>query len=385
MKNLLNKVIKSTTTPAQVLDLSPEQLIKSIAAEQVVGRKDVPDGFFMAYRHHPTGYLRVENNFFNTALTIFQLQRLKPFLNTHEVAIFDEVCAKAIANYPLYLSRTGKPRYNFWQTRPDKHFPNGYVLGKFLRFRPADDADDTVLAYLTAPHSPQQHQWLRDELSAYANGAKKWSRSMPHALAQLPVYATFFVDKMDVSTDLCVLSNILYWVFSQRFTNNIHDEASLEYIYRCIQAKLHLTKPVMVSRYYPYPVVIMYHVARLIAHFKPEKLLPLIPQLVDELQQLLRQPSKPFLTHILACNALYMLRHVPPPMFDHQSVKSDFSLHFSYFAYPITVEYKGAIAQKLARSEFTHMQFYCRAFFLSLVLEYTLYSKRYEKFQYFLS
>jgi hypothetical protein len=368
VKNLQNNDKQKLLTPAEVLQLQTYELIKCIAAEQVCKNSYIPDGFFLAWRYYPFGYKRIENTIFNTAITLFQLKQVAEYADEHEQALIQHICNNATISYPKYLSRTGKCRYNFWQTNPDKHFPNGHLLGKFARFRPADDADDTVMAYLTAPHTPEQIQWLRTELNAYANGVKKWSKSMPKGMERLPVYSTFFVDKMDVSADVCVLSNILFWVYANGFIPNEYDQASLDFIARCIAQNLHLNHPVSISRYYPDPVVIIYHIARLIQRFNPSQLMYLIPQLMADIQYLLHKPLS-FMQRVLVCSALIKLGGKAPAIIAPPSA-GDFATGFSYFAYPITVEYKNPLLHQLSALSATHMRFYCKAFFLSLVLEY---------------
>lgn len=267
--------------------MTPTALLQTLAGLQSEGNALYAPGLFPAQRfHRHLPYSREDDNIFFTASIAFILQRALPLMSEYEQAIANGIISKAIRNYPAYRNKAGIPTYNFFAIGEGRHFPNGRFLHRHQTFRPADDADDTALIHLTAPHSQEETLWLKEKLAAHANGSQKW---MTHNLSKyrgLKAYSTFFGEKMYIDLDICVLCNVLYWVFENDLPLNVHDRDSSLYISSVIENGEHLNQHFQVGPSYPYPVHIIYHLARLLSRFEVPGLSHLKPRLLQDAQEI---------------------------------------------------------------------------------------------------
>src|SRR5436190_1111061 len=89
-------------------------------------------GLFPSVRRNATlRYQRADTNIFFTASTVFVLQNLRPQVADDTKAMIDRIQERAENAYELFRNKDGLTTYNFWPTRPSKHFPNGYLFHRF--------------------------------------------------------------------------------------------------------------------------------------------------------------------------------------------------------------------------------------------------------------
>lgn len=225
-----------------------------------------PVGTFPSFRENKLlNYRRPDDNIFATASTIFILNEIKDKLSLAEQSIVEKLTVNAQSAYPLYQNKSGLGTYNFWKTKPSRHFPNGYLLHKLRHFKLPDDIDDTALIYLTKAHSGEKNRWLKNKLTQHSQQKSESKRY---------VYSTWFGENMPIEQDVCALCNLMYWVFKNKLPLNEYDEATLEFLKNKILSGDYKKQPFQTARHYATVPLILYHYARLLYKFD-------IPQLAD--------------------------------------------------------------------------------------------------------
>ncbi|WP_198555157.1 hypothetical protein [Siphonobacter sp. SORGH_AS_0500] len=142
-----------------------DSLIERIAVLQSTGDATYVAGLFPSQRlKKELNYLREDSNIFFTAITVFTLQEIRSSLSGRSQQIVDDITDKAASTYPLYQNKHGLATYNFYQTQPSHHFPNGRIMHRTQHFKLPDDVDDTVMIYLITPRSQEEHLWLKAKL-----------------------------------------------------------------------------------------------------------------------------------------------------------------------------------------------------------------------------
>ena len=287
-------------------------LLARIAALQSTGDAHYPAGLFPSQRRKKAlGYCREDSNVFFTALIAFTLQELAPRLPPAAQALVAEVAAKARATYPLYLSRSGQPTYNFYQTQPRQHFPHGYLLHRTLHFATPDDVDSTTLVYLSDPRPPAGNRWLKAKLLAHANTVKGWATAGPAAFRQRKIYSTWFGERMPIEFDASTLSNALVWALRTGLPLNEFDHDTLAFIEWVITSGTYRRDPLGVSAYYATAPLVAYHVGRLLAE---ASLLPAARAALLRALPALLASCPHFMDKLLLASTWLRLGGSPPPL-----------------------------------------------------------------------
>ncbi|MBL4587090.1 MAG: hypothetical protein JKX84_08565, partial [Flavobacteriales bacterium] len=121
-----------------------EALLTELQKLQSVGNSIYPKGVFSSQRYHPfLPYKREDDNLFFTASVVHILQGIASKLTSDEAKIADEIIAPAKQSFSLFKNKDGLDTFNFWQTKPSRHFPNGRFMHRFKHFQIPDDVDDT--------------------------------------------------------------------------------------------------------------------------------------------------------------------------------------------------------------------------------------------------
>ncbi|MBC8155353.1 MAG: hypothetical protein H7Z72_20890 [Bacteroidetes bacterium] len=329
-----------------------------------------PDGLLPSERVNPNWrYKRLDINVFFTAITVFSLQRLIPLLSTDERDIACTILDRATAAYEPFRNKTGLKTYNFYQTNPSRHFPNGYLFRRFKHFQLPDDADDTTLIYLTTRPTPDELHWLKDKLRQHANLAQSAAPNTWPSYRNLAAYSTWFGKNMPIELDACVLSNVLYWVYEYNLPRNRHDADSLTFLRSIVEMDHYRTAPFRCAHNYARTSLIIYHLARFVAAFDPPELQSIRQKLVaDAQQELERVPNR--MDKILLATSLLRLGHTPPPV-DLTDIEADFD-GFTFFIAGLLSAYPQPWLYRHAHRPFWHIRWRCDAHNWTLVLEYTL-------------
>ncbi len=351
-------------------------LIKKIAKGQSVGDRYFPEGLFPAYRANPyLGYTRPDTTLFFSVIMSFTLQSLRDRASVESKALIDAIVGRVKKNYPDFRNKDGLKTYNFWKTLPSRHFPNGYLFRHFEHFRIPDDLDDTAFVYLTENPREEELLWLKNKLAQHANGTQQWIKNTYPEYRTLRAYSTWFGKNMYVEFDACVLSNMLYCIFQYNMPLNQHDTDSLNYIRSVIETDRYISEPFRCAHQYPHTALIVYHVARLIATFSPEALVPIRAKLIANSEVLFQNETQP-MYRVLLATSLLRLGEVPPRIAVENYTSHDFNGFFFFIAGLLTA-YENPILYRLAPNKLFHMYWTCEAHCWTLLAEYeVLYQER---------
>ncbi|NDA61145.1 MAG: hypothetical protein EBX50_03780 [Chitinophagia bacterium] len=241
-------------------------LISQIQQEQFKAFPSFPNGSLPSYRRYAWNKQieKADVNPFFTALVDFTLKNIEADLPPDLQLQVKQIRSNCKKVYPKFANRSGRPTYNFWPTDTPTIFPNGGWLNWFNSTQALpDDMDDTVMILLALQSSDSTAKYVHQLMAGYANGQKKSIKNTYSNLQHLPAYSTWFGNKMPVDFDICVLSNILYFVEQYRLPWQGADSASLEWIVKVIEEDKYLTEPDFISPHYQRTPVILYHLSRL--------------------------------------------------------------------------------------------------------------------------
>lgn len=356
-----------------------DDTIERIATLQSKGSSLFEEGLFPAQRtNRMLGYQRLDTTVFFTASIVFTLQKIKHLSSPKSRKIIDKIAEKAIQNYPLFQNKDGLKTYNFWKTKPSRHFPNGYVFRHFEHFRIPDDVDDTAMIYLTSSPAREELLWLKEKLSLHANLSKQQIKNTYPDYRDLKAYSTWFGKNMYIEFDACVLSNILYCIYEYQLPLNQHDTDSLKYIRSVIETDRYLTEPFRCAHQYPRTVPIIYHVARLMGAFSIPELEPIRQKLIADTQQLLHKKPHPLDEIVLKTSLIRLgikgVSSVEAVRRRGRVSSAKFRVSnfdgFYFFIAGLLTAYENPLLYRLAVSPLTQMRWECEAHCWTLVAEY---------------
>lgn len=342
-------------------------IIERIAELQSKGNSLFEEGLFPAQRtNRLLGYQRPDTTVFFTATIVFTLQKIRHSLSEKSQKIIDNIAEKAIQTYPAFQNKDGLRTYNFWKTKPSRHFPNGHLFRHFDHFRIPDDVDDTAMIYLTSSPTRDELLWLKEKLSLHANLSKRQIKNTYPEYRDLKAYSTWFGKNMYIEFDACVLSNILYCIYEYQLPINQHDTDSLKYIRSVIETDRYLIEPFRCAHQYPRTVPIIYHVARLMGAFSIPELDPIRQKLIADTQQLLQKQPHPLDEIVLKTSLIRLgVKGVSSAEFKVSNFDG-----FYFFIAGLLTAYENPLLYRLAVSPLTQMRWECEAHCWTLVAEY---------------
>jgi len=352
-----------------------DHLLEKIAQLQLTHSSLYPAGMFASQRFHRwVPYLREDSNIYFQALIAYTLQDCLPTFNTVQQQKATQIIQQITQNYALYIGTQSPHLYNFYQTQPRAHFPNGYFLSKFKHFIPPDDADDTVLIHMTNPKATIQDAVVVQEfLVKYANHSQKKARHALPKYTHLPAYGVWFGSgKMPIELDICVLCNILCFKIQFNLPFNKQDEASVEFIRIAIDSQDIMHKPFSLSSYYPNATVILYHIARLWHKFaQPNSHLP--TQHIIALIQTQFKRVKTQFEKMLLNTSLLKMRVLPQNgALSQAQLWQDFNT-FPYFIASITYDTPTRWMETIKNHPIMHVYYKNQAYYYALQLEHEVF------------
>lgn len=348
-------------------------LVRKIADLQSDGDQVYPPGLFPSTRFHTLlPYKREDDNVFFTALIVFTLQQLKESLPSEDQTLVGTLIKKATKTYSQYQNRNGLKTYNFWQTNPTRHFPNGIALKRLGFLQLPDDVDDTALIYLTGGHTTEDIKWLKQKLARHANLSNKQIRNTLPEYRHLKAYSTWFGKNMYIEFDFCVLCNLMYFIFKNRLELNEHDMDTILFLRAVILANEHFTHPFYVAPSYPKPSLILYHISRLISTFDVPNLSSLKQKIIRDILKALGNNNLHIMEKVLLSISLIRFGIVPPA--DIPSLnKTDPALLFKDFYFfngGLLTAFENSLSRKLAKYDVFHLKHQCDAYNYALLLEH---------------
>lgn len=335
---------------------------------QSEGDSIYPKGIFPSKRYHPfLPYQREDDNLFFTASVLHILQELRDELDEAELQVLDDIQANAISSYSQFQNKDGLDTYNFWQTNPSRHFPNGWFMHRFKHFQIPDDVDDTALVYLTEGRGKENIKWLREKLKNHSNLAYKKAFNPLPKYRELKCYSTFFGKKMYIEFDVCVLSNLMRVILTHFKTNelNNYDLDTLKFIESVIVSREFESHPFYSAPNYPNTELIIYHLSRLVPHLPDgnRKLIePIIAQSILEKISLAKGLNRVLLEN----SALKLKLKFKPTDFDESIIEDR---DFFFFHAGMITAFENRLAQKLASNRFFHLRYTSKALNRALLIE----------------
>ncbi|WP_020604338.1 hypothetical protein [Spirosoma spitsbergense] len=343
--------------------ITPETIIQRIAALQE------STGLFPSVRRNDSiGYQRADTNVFFTACTVFTLYHLRHAVSTKAQKQIDQLTERAVAAYPTFQNKDGLATYNFWPTKPSRHFPNGYVFRHFEHFRIPDDIDDTAMMYLTTEPNLAELQWLKNKLSQHANGSGRYTiRNTYPDYQSLQAYSTWFGRNMGIDFDACALSNMLYCIYQYDLPRNQHDTDSLTYLRSVVASGRYVSEPFRCAPHYARTSLIIYHMSRLIAAFDIPELESVRPRLIADAYREM-ETAHNRVEKLMLATALIRLGESPPTI-PIDGIEQDIAA-FHFFIAGLLTAYEQPFLRRFADRPLMQMHWQCEAHSWALVAEY---------------
>ncbi len=350
------------------------QLIDAIVKTQVKeSGKDFYAGMFPSYREcggSPHNY-QPDNNIFYTAISVFALKNMLPYLSAANSKKVRQIIAAAINIYPLYRNKNGLPFYSFWAGK-DEIMPHSFIF-KYTKtvFGQSEDGDDSVMALLGLDNNDSDNNELKKRLAETSNGSNKNIISTYKKYRDIPAYSTWLGYRMPVDFDFGVHCNLLYFVLEKKLPLAQQDSATISLLQHMIANREYLHSPVYISPYYVRTPILLYHVSRLMGRFVIPALEPYKPQLIADLQTQLNS-CRNVMDQLILRTSLLRLGSKPPLMELHslQAFDKSNQQQFVFFQARAAFSYPSLLKHVFLHWSYIYYYFYCPAYYKILWLEY---------------
>ena len=351
--------------------MTTDDLIQKIAyLQDTANRKYFPEGTFESYRSNKyLRYHRPDTTVFFTAITVFTLNSIKEFLSPESQILVEQITKKAVLSYPLFKNKDGLNTYNFYQTNPSQHFPNGNILHRFNHFKIPDDIDDTAMIYMTLPHTKEEAKWLQNKLICHSNGYKKQIKNTFLAYKNLKAYSTWFGKNMYIEFDACVLSNMIYCQLYFGLELDEHGQDSVKYIQQIILTNQYIEQPFRVAHAYARTPLIMYHTMRLMNKFHIPELEICREKLESDIMYYLKNKDLEMMDRILLEISLKSKIAVNKSDAEISNLNV-VDIGFPFFIAGLLTAYENPILYKISSSKLFHIDSTCEAHSLALLVEW---------------
>lgn len=310
-------------------------------------------------------YKRQDDNVFFTGLIVWTLRSQQLLLNTENSKIVDSICEKAIRNYPTFRNKYGDCTYNFWQPKPNRHFPNDRYFSSRKKYALPDDLDDTSILYLSENHSDSLKNCLRTKMGKHANGNSTYINNTFRKYKHEVAYNSWFGNKIDVDFDICVQSNALRWVLDNHFVLNKYDSATIQLLKKMVLSDEHIEYAHYISPHYQNSNIVLYHLARLIAPH-PEYFTEIKSKLIADIQQQIVFAKHPMEKLLLASSLARFGINSEQKL---KLNKSDFE-DFYFFVANMTSVAPNPLKRWFARCKRTNFYYESEGYYFALLLEY---------------
>lgn len=352
------------------MSLVPE-LLQQLSGLRSTGEAPYPTGLFPSQRYHPfLPYEREDDNLFFSATIAFTLQQYHHKMTDDERKIAESIRNGVREQLPLFQNKDGKPTYNFWQTKPSRHFPNGTFMGRFEHFRIPDDADDTALAHVLLESGKEEATEMLALFEKHANTTRKSIQNTWAEFKELKAIGTFFGEKMRIEFDVVVMCNALLFLLQHFDEDEPIIDDSLKYIEGVIERDRHRTAPFQAAPNYSSIELIIYHVARLLDSHPTCRLSDFKVKLAADASESYEIAKSP-LSKLVLENSMLMLganhsvqsKESLSPV-DLLSDKKGYFFHAGMMS-----AFESSAAQALATWPLFHLRYRCKALNLALLIE----------------
>jgi hypothetical protein len=306
---------------------------------------------------------------------VFTLRNLRPRLPAGDQELTDTLIARALPVLEKFRNRKGRPTYNFWQTDTLVVFPNSGWLNWFNESHALpDDMDDTAIGLLATAADSSQARAVHQYMQGFANSPGKRINNTFPKYRDIPAYSVWFGKNFPVDFDLCVLSNVLYFVSAYHLPFSGPDSASVQLIDRVLTSKEHLTHPHYIAPHYSTTPIILYHLSRLM-QLNPSLLATHRPALIQQATEAYLQSGNIIEKAMLATSLRNWGTAEPaaPLVAIHGNPwqvleQNDFVFFIANMASMLPDTFK----KLLGNWGIGRFNYYCPAYNLALVLEYAV-------------
>jgi len=358
------------------------KLLQRIDNLQVKNNGVFPKGAIPSYRMYALNKTRykADINPFYTALVGFTLQDIKKDLTRSQLTLANRIIANASLVYPKFKNKKNdRDTYNFWATDPPTIFPHSGWLNLFNKSQSLpDDLDDTVIILMAQQSNDSTAKSIHKLMQNYTNNDKKRITNTFPEYKNVGAYSTWFGEKMPVDFDICVLSNLLYFVQYYDLKWTSADSASLFMIEEMIKTGKHRNFANYVSPHYATFSNILYHISRLMSLKPIPALENLKAKLIEETKVALAS-SKIFIERVILSTSLLKWGVTPPDILikDSSSLidlieNEEFTFFIASMASMLPDEWK-KIMTNLKVGTF---YYYCPGYNYVLLLENLIWRKR---------
>jgi hypothetical protein len=354
----------------RVYDLQPKE-------SGVFPKGSIPS--YRLYALNKTRYKADINSFF-TGLVVFTLQDIQSGLSPAQQQQANAIIADASPVYQKFRNRkNGRNTYNFWPTDTPQIFPHSGWLNWFDQSQSLpDDFDDTVIMLLAQRESDSVAKAVHALMQEYTNNdAKRIQNTFPE-FRHIGAYSTWFGKKMPVDFDVCVLSNILYFVQWYHLPWTAADSASLYLIENTIATRKYDRSASYISPHYATTPLILYHISRLMSVKPIPALEKLKPQLIEDAKKALSSAGT-FMDEVILSTALLRWGVAPPDVQPHhagslQELVED--ERFSFFIANMASMLPNPLKQWMGSTGAGRFYYYCPAYNNLLLVENLVWRKK---------
>ncbi len=274
-----------------------------------------PKGSIPSYRLYAFNKDRykADINPFFTGLIAFTLEDIKSEFSPAQQLQAKIILANSMEVFPKFKNRKyDRNTYNYWATDTPKIFPNAGWLNWFDKQQALpDDLDDTVILLMAQKKADSVAKEVHQLMQAYTNNEKKKINNTFPEYQNIGAYSTWFGKKMPIDFDICVLTNILYFVEFYNLKWTAADSASLYLIENIIETRKHINNANYVSPHYVSLPNILYHLSRLMSLKTIPSLEKLKPQLIQDARKALETATN-FMDQVILSTALLRWNAIPP-------------------------------------------------------------------------
>lgn len=236
----------------------------------------------------------------------------------------------------------------------------------------SEDADDTVMILMSLDNNDSINQIVKKRLAEVSNkgSAGKQIHSTYKRFRNYQAYTTYLGYRMQTDFDFAVQCNILYFSYKTGLPFNKTDSATIALLAEMTREKLYLKNPSFISPYYGKPSLILYHLTRLIASFRPEALEVYKKTIVEDLYMLLSKAKTPLEKIILQTSLIRMGENPEMPTNrEIQEIRLIDQHKFSFFQARPAYWYRPWLKNILLHLEMINYNFFSPAYDKILLLE----------------
>lgn len=348
-------------------------LLQNIAALQVKTDGEFYAGMFPSFREcggAPHNY-QPDNTIFYTAISVFALKNILPYLNDADKKIAEQIIANAQKIFPYYQNKNGFPYYNFWPINSEI-MPHSFYF-KYLKsvFGEGEDADDAVMSLMALNASDSICKILKERMIEVSNLSKKKIISTYKKYRNIPAYSTYLGLRMTPDFDFGVHCNIIYFMLDKKLPLIRQDSATIHLLAQMIKSHEYIKAPIYISPYYVKRSVLLYHIARLMGKFNIAELEPYKPQLIADIKKEISE-SNGIMDKIILSTSLLRLgaNAARINVSDIPEFEKSNQNKFIFFQARAAFSYPTPFKQIFLHWSYICYYFYCPAYYKILWLEY---------------